>query len=249
MHVGWAIEGSIGTDQKVDALFLSADAAIAQRIESLNEHYSSTILMTGELNVLLSDPGQLSLRQIDQVYIRESGNTPQEVYSFDMKPIEPLAVTNDEDEDELQAMANEKAPREVGGFIKYEEDSEEEDESPGLNQKDMPFIEKVYTMDHDFVCISKQRNDEFENLYAKGLESYINGDWIGAQMAFTMCGDKVDKLIGDGPLNHMRDLMEKSKAMPPDDWKSGYDWDKKPQPPDDIFPMGEEDSESELQGE
>ena len=48
------------------------------------------------------------------------------------------------------------------------------------HNKDLSEIEMVYTMDHDFTCISKQRNEEFISMYAKGLESYIIGDWYGA---------------------------------------------------------------------
>ena len=42
------IEGSIGTDMKVDPLFLSPDKQIAIRIEELNEKYKTKILMTDE---------------------------------------------------------------------------------------------------------------------------------------------------------------------------------------------------------
>ena len=48
----------------------------------------------------------------------------------------------------------------------------------------MSDIDKVYAMDHDFVCMAKQRNDEFKVLYEKGFDSYKQGDWYGAQMAF-----------------------------------------------------------------
>jgi len=57
---------------KVDPLYLSPDMMIAQRVESLNEHYGTKILMTGDLMDLLSKEGQELVRKIDQVYIRES---------------------------------------------------------------------------------------------------------------------------------------------------------------------------------
>ena len=44
----------------------------------------------------------------------------------------------------------------------------------------MSEIQMVYNMDHDFVSVQKKRNEEFEELYRRGLESYIQGDWIGA---------------------------------------------------------------------
>ena len=41
IHVGYSIEGSIGTEMKVDALYISPDVQIAQRIEELNENYQT----------------------------------------------------------------------------------------------------------------------------------------------------------------------------------------------------------------
>jgi class 3 adenylate cyclase len=39
IHVGNSIEGSIGTKMKVDALYISSDVVIAQRVDGLNELY------------------------------------------------------------------------------------------------------------------------------------------------------------------------------------------------------------------
>jgi hypothetical protein len=70
IHMGFAVEGSIGTDLKVDALYLSPDMQIALRVEELNEIYGTQILMTGEFMDLLSIKGQETIRQIDQVLIK-----------------------------------------------------------------------------------------------------------------------------------------------------------------------------------
>ena len=173
-----------------------------------------------------------------------------------MKHIDPL-VEDDEDEDELNGLSDERAPREIGAFIKHEDFNEnlpiDNNEDTREPCKDLSVIEQVFVMDHDFVCVQRQRNEEFEQLYEKGLQSYIIGDWIGAQMAFNLCQDKLQpqrlegKDKGDGPLNFMLKLMERTKAMAPDDWNNAYDWDKKPVPPEIDF-MGvtnEDGSESE----
>lgn len=56
--MGYSVEGSIGTDMKVDALYISSDSQVAQRIEELNEKYNTSILMTGDLYDLMSEKGQ-----------------------------------------------------------------------------------------------------------------------------------------------------------------------------------------------
>lgn len=49
LHVGIAIEGSIGSQMKIDALNISSDLLIAFRIEELNEKYGTEILLTGDV--------------------------------------------------------------------------------------------------------------------------------------------------------------------------------------------------------
>ncbi len=72
MHAGKAIEGSIGSEQKVDALYLSTDAQITQRIDELCEVYDRQILMTGELHHMLSDKAKNFTRMIDCINMNES---------------------------------------------------------------------------------------------------------------------------------------------------------------------------------
>jgi hypothetical protein len=50
---------------KIDALNISSDLLIAFRIEELNEKYGSEILLTGEVQALLSDKAKDMLREID----------------------------------------------------------------------------------------------------------------------------------------------------------------------------------------
>lgn len=52
--------------------------------------------------------------------IKENGSKSMEIHSFDMKPIEPLSV-DDEDEDDLNGLVDEKIPREIGEFIKHDD--------------------------------------------------------------------------------------------------------------------------------
>jgi len=69
LHVGWSVEGSIGTDMKIDALYISADTQITNRVEDLNDKYETSVLMTGELYDLLSEKGQAAVKCIDHVII------------------------------------------------------------------------------------------------------------------------------------------------------------------------------------
>ena len=72
LHTGKAIEGSIGSEQKVDALYLSADAQICARVDELCEVYGSQILLTGELYSMLSSRAKDFTREIDCITMNES---------------------------------------------------------------------------------------------------------------------------------------------------------------------------------
>lgn len=103
-------------------------------------------------------------------------------------------------------------------------DKEEVDRMTG----EMTEIEKVFVMDHDFLCLKRHReaegNEELEQHYQRGLDSYIQGDWVQAQMSWKRC-EELDPFKLDGAVVHMLKLMESKKAQAPDDWKGGYDWD------------------------
>lgn len=246
IHVGYAVEGSIGTDMKVDPLYLSSDVQLALRIEELNEQYNTSILMTGELYDLLSEKGQERVRKIDQILVKQSLQGMKELYSFDMKPIEALHFDDDDEDDQLGLM-DEKAPRLIGEFIKHEdfgeEALEEEDEQTKAMYRDMPLIEKMYSIDHDFLCIFKQKDSEMEHLFNTGLRGYLDGDWQYAAQSFAECKEKLPQGTTDGPLEHLIKVIEKAKGNAPDEWQNAYDWDKKPTPPplDDIFCKNEDE--------
>ena len=154
---------------KVDPLFLSPDTQIALRIEELNEHYKTNILLSGEFYDLLSEKGQASVRQIDIVMIKEAERHHKQIWSFDMLKIDPLAE-DDDDDDEMNMLNDKDAntkDRDIGQFILHEDFndnnldnimSREERET----QNNLSETSKVWVMDHDFLCIHRKRNEEFD---------------------------------------------------------------------------------------
>ena len=54
LHFGWAIEGAIGSEYKIDVSYLSPHVNIASRLYSATSIYGVDILISGELKDLLS---------------------------------------------------------------------------------------------------------------------------------------------------------------------------------------------------
>lgn len=55
LHVGWAIEGAIGSSYKIDASYLSPNVNMAARLEAATKQFGVEILISGPLfNLILN---------------------------------------------------------------------------------------------------------------------------------------------------------------------------------------------------
>jgi class 3 adenylate cyclase len=55
LHVGWAIEGAIGSDFKIDASYLSPNVNMASRLEAATKQYGVPILISGDLFITMTE--------------------------------------------------------------------------------------------------------------------------------------------------------------------------------------------------
>ena len=77
LHVGWAIEGAIGSDFKIDASYLSPNVNMAARLEGSTKQYGVPLLISGDLYVIMSPKGQSYLRLLDIVLMKGSVETTE----------------------------------------------------------------------------------------------------------------------------------------------------------------------------
>jgi len=83
LHMGWTIEGAIGSEYKIDASYLSPHTQIGFRIENLCTEYDMQILLTESLYNLMSLKARNTLRKIDVITMRECKD-PLGIYTFDL---------------------------------------------------------------------------------------------------------------------------------------------------------------------
>lgn len=84
LHVGWAIEGPIGSEYKIDASYLGPDVHMASRLEGATKMYETGLLITGALYDLMTESKSF-LRQVDRVI--PDGDTEQmDLYTVDLNP-------------------------------------------------------------------------------------------------------------------------------------------------------------------
>lgn len=94
LHVGWAIEGALGSLSKIDATYLSPNVNLASRLEAATHQFGCPMLMSGELVQYLSPKYKDSCRMIDCVKAKGS-DQPMELWTFDITdyPNQPNFIT------------------------------------------------------------------------------------------------------------------------------------------------------------
>ena len=69
MHVGWAIEGAIGSKRKIDPTYLSPHVNLCMKLEEMTKAYRTHIVISGTLFEMCSHRCQQYCRQVDRVQL------------------------------------------------------------------------------------------------------------------------------------------------------------------------------------
>ncbi len=83
LHIGWAIEGAIGSDYKIDASYLSPNVNMASRLQAATKQFGVNLLISESLHDLMTPGLQSYCRNIDRVTVKGS-NKPLKFYTVDM---------------------------------------------------------------------------------------------------------------------------------------------------------------------
>ena len=84
MDAGWAVEGAVGSEFKIDATYLSPHVNMASRMMSASKQYGVTILLSQAVEELLSSSARKKLRHLDTVTVKGS-SIPQRIYTYDAR--------------------------------------------------------------------------------------------------------------------------------------------------------------------
>ena len=83
MHIGWAIEGPIGSYFKIDASYLSPHVNITARLEAATWQYGIPLLISGSLYDLCTKKFKTLFRCIDIVTVKGS-NVPMRFFTMNL---------------------------------------------------------------------------------------------------------------------------------------------------------------------
>jgi len=84
MDAGWAVEGAVGSEYKIDATYLSPHVNMASRMMSACKHYGVTIMLSEAVQELMSNVAKSKLRSLDRVTVKGS-TWVQKIYTYDAR--------------------------------------------------------------------------------------------------------------------------------------------------------------------
>lgn len=180
LHLGWAIEGAIGSTFKMDASYLSPNVNISARLEAATKQYGVYMLISGELYDLCSSKIKNLCRLIDIVAVKGSIK-PIRLYTIDVNITNlPLDV----------AKKNPSTKKRYEKLIKMKELIQ-------ANALKNGGITNYTLTSRAFKnLLTLKRSSNFIPLFNEAISNYIKGDWGKAGSLLTECL-KIDP--EDGP--------------------------------------------------
>lgn len=203
LHMGWTIEGAIGSESKIDACYLSPHKTIAERIEDLCHYYDMQILVTESLYNLMSLKARSTLRKIDVIVMNES-KEPRGIYTFDLS-------FNNQDQ-------NIPDDHEIGDLIKLQEY-----ESINIESFKNKGVDYMFTLDSDIVGL-QTHIQEFNPIFRQAFKSYIQGEF---GEAYENVERSLELWENDGPTKAIQRYMSYSHFQNKDTWNGYRDIDEK----------------------
>eukprot|EP00427_Karlodinium_veneficum_P008349 CAMPEP_0169086980 /NCGR_PEP_ID=MMETSP1015-20121227/13993_1 /TAXON_ID=342587 /ORGANISM="Karlodinium micrum, Strain CCMP2283" /LENGTH=977 /DNA_ID=CAMNT_0009147191 /DNA_START=157 /DNA_END=3087 /DNA_ORIENTATION=- len=200
LHFGWAIEGAVGSEFKIDASYLSPNVSIVESAEHATRIYDISICATHLVVQLCTKEMRKKLRLIDTVMIRGS-KLPIHLYSLDL--------------DYMSLKVDEAKPRRFIWNLRQRYRARQMLEAE-KNRKWSNTSSMVNDFDesHDVQVMRRRYTVPFLETFNMGYLNYIEGEWQKAQDYLSDAQDLLG--VKDGPSAALLRFMEKSQFKAPD---------------------------------
>ena len=200
LHIGYGIEGAVGSTYKIDASYLSPNVNIAARLETATRQFGLNLLISGPLYKLFSDEMKKICRYIDCVYVKGS-EQPLDLYTVDvnlnLKPQEKknILIMNNKEKKKRYADKKENFQREIEVY---------------KNVTTLIFQKNSY-----FELLKTKIPNEFYYHWEIAIDFYKKGDFKNAGDKFKKC---LELYPDDGPAKTLYKYIENRNFKAPDDW-------------------------------
>merc|ERR1712187_414577 len=216
LHCGWAIEGAIGSELKIDASYLSPNVMVAQQLEAATTGFGVWMLISHFMVNLCSPEMAVFCRLIDHITVHGS-RQPLRVYTLDLD-IEPIQVVTKGPERIIRNRFKIRQMRELRKNEKW---------------LDSFAVWELFETDDDIVDMRAKYSSEFFKRFHMAYRNYEAGQWKAARDMLYTCHyapkadagrflvTKESEWPEDGPTVMLLLFMRETNWIPPENWP-GY---------------------------
>jgi len=211
LHLGWSIEGAIGSEFKIDASYLSPHVNIASMLEECTAKYGVAVLMSEPLVRFCHQNFRRHFRVIDHVMFQGS-KTPSRILTVDLNS-EVLPVDTVSKRKHQVNRYQERQNREKMKLLKLEKSFE---------------VHHVFDTDNNVRRMRERFFLSFYQEFEKGYLNYEAGEWDVAEQVLrktkTMlrcAGGDYGMISEDGPSRTLLEFMGSHGFKAPPGWP-GY---------------------------
>jgi len=203
LHYGWAIEGAVGTEFKIDASYLSPNVSIAESVERATHIYGVCVLIAESVVRVCTEEMASQCRLIDRVNMTGSVR-PMELYVID---IDHFSLTVEPPP--MQVNWTSRQRFRVRQYLEAEK---------SLKMREDVQMISYFNEDPDITTMQFRYTQEFIHIFNMGYRNYSEGEWEIAQRLLT----RTKKMLGveDGPSAALLRYMAKPyNFKAPDGWQ------------------------------
>merc|ERR1740138_1922482 len=164
LHAGWAIEGAVGSEFKIDASYLSPNVSIAVQVEQATNIYGIPILISESVMDLCCPQLATKFRKIDRVIIRGS-SAPIDLFCLDL---DFMNLSVDTDKHGRPAVWNSRLRFKARQFLEMEKTGKMET-SIGTPT--------MFDQCNDIALMRRRFSMEFFQQFSMGYANYFEGEW------------------------------------------------------------------------
>lgn len=213
LHHGWAIEGAIGSEYKIDASYLSPNVSVAAKLEAATSQFKVWMLLSHSMVNKCSHEVALSCRLIDQVTVSGS-RIPMRIYTMDLDT-RRIAVEEKGPDRIIRNRFKIRQLREVRKGEKMAEDYRVWDAM--VSNPDVSHMRALFS-------------EEFFQRFHMAYRNYEAGEWLAARDMLYTCHYQPRPDIGrrlvqseadwpeDGPTVTLLKFMQQRNFQAPSDW-------------------------------
>jgi Adenylate and Guanylate cyclase catalytic domain len=220
MDAGWAVEGAVGSEYKIDATYLSPHVNMASRMMSACKQYGVKVLLSQAVEELLSKTARSKLRHLDTVFVKGS-NVAQRIYTYDARHegVDFFLFERTPDQADIEAEAYSPSIWDNDQDLK----SMRQHVTDEFMKKFQQGVEQYLEGQWKSACKSLEAADTlmFEAVLEQGFVDYITEDLgeYGKNLKISKLElSRLKNEFGDGACKCLIQYMQRRNCTPPLDW-------------------------------